>query len=751
MNYTPAPSDYIHPRMKYGDKPGEQRLPSYQEGGYVPQDQVAKLDEGEHVLDPDKAVAWRQAERDVAPEEMRHEGIMVDIGGAKAIPNPKGIKPMMDTDKPEPNLDYKMDEKGMLPGGARMNIDNAPINRQVHQFPSGVPMDISNTPISKPGDIGMVDPKAQAAAAQMQEISTKAPVQQSDIDTVHNDIYDAMQSGNLHDLGMAKINERMLKSALPLPEPTAPPAPSPEQRQQEENDLKYKALHAPNEKERVAATTELRKRGESGQQNQAAMGAQAAAAEPAATAAVAGAPPAAEPEIPKMTPAMPAYMGNKRIGKGTPGEAELGKERQDEVNQLKYTMAHGSQEEAAVAQERLARLEQGTPWGSPSNHPGVMGKIGHVASRIGQAALMPTAPYMASAIPGSQVRLGEQRAAGVQGIEQAQKQQLTAADIKIKEAQPAMNQEKFELMQQKQASDMLKAGFKKNAITGEFDIPVPYNELPADKQALYDKNESIKTLNTAKGHEQEAKAVLDRYKADPNNPQNQAALGKLQLEGKKLALAGEALGLHQKQFLADYYGVNEKGDPIPGVETTETGQPVGVKVGKATQVGQTIQMKGVQARNVQDNLNKAIDLIQQNPDLFGKVSGRFTTTREMIGSNDIAIDRLGNLIHNAALASTSVHGLRGEVAVEATEKELLNHFKNSPEATIAGMQDTVDSMSTFTNAAVQGAKKTITAPTKKEGGAATPPKGSTHTGVSSVDGKTYYLDANGKKLGEVKK
>ena len=82
-------------------------------------------------------------------------------------------------------------------------------------------------------------------------------------------------------------------------------------------------------------------------------------------------------------------------------------------------------------------------------------------------------------------------------------------------------------------------------------------------------------------------------------------------------------------------------------------------------------MKGVQARNVQDNLNKAIDLIQQNPDLFGKVSGRFTTTREMIGSNDIAIDRLGNLIHNAALASTSVHGLRGEVAVEATEKELL--------------------------------------------------------------------------------
>ena len=29
------------------------------------------------------------------------------------------------------------------------------------------------------------------------------------------------------------------------------------------------------------------------------------------------------------------------------------------------------------------------------------------------------------------------------------------------------------------------------------------------------------------------------------------------------------------------------------------------------------------------------------------------------------------------------------------------------------------------------------------------PDGTTHTGVSSVDGKTYYLDANGKKLGKV--
>src|ERR1019366_7971792 len=48
---------------------------------------------------------------------------------------------------------------------------------------------------------------------------------------------------------------------------------------------------------------------------------------------------------------------------------------------------------------------------------------------------MPTAPYMAQAIPGSHVRLEQQREAGIKGIEEAQKQHLNEADIELKKAQ----------------------------------------------------------------------------------------------------------------------------------------------------------------------------------------------------------------------------------------------------------------------------------------------------------------------------
>src|ERR1039458_9717593 len=72
----------IHPLAKYGDRPGEKRLdsegnvipspkaiPSYGEGTtYVPEDQVAKVHEGEAVLPPEEAAQYR-AEHEQAPAE----------------------------------------------------------------------------------------------------------------------------------------------------------------------------------------------------------------------------------------------------------------------------------------------------------------------------------------------------------------------------------------------------------------------------------------------------------------------------------------------------------------------------------------------------------------------------------------------------------------------------------------------------------------------------------------------------------
>jgi hypothetical protein len=61
---------------------------------------------------------------------------------------------------------------------------------------------------------------------------------------------------------------------------------------------------------------------------------------------------------------------------------------------------------AAETESELARIQEKKehPWGSPDNHPGVLGKIGHVAGRIGNIALDTLAPGLALNIPGSDLQ-----------------------------------------------------------------------------------------------------------------------------------------------------------------------------------------------------------------------------------------------------------------------------------------------------------------------------------------------------------
>ena len=60
-----------------------------------------------------------------------------------------------------------------------------------------------------------------------------------------------------------------------------------------------------------------------------------------------------------------------------------------------------------------ARYQMLHPWGGPeSAHPGVLGKIGHVAGKIGQIAGEAIRPDVVQAIPGTQSNLASQGAAG---------------------------------------------------------------------------------------------------------------------------------------------------------------------------------------------------------------------------------------------------------------------------------------------------------------------------------------------------
>jgi hypothetical protein len=59
---------------------------------------------------------------------------------------------------------------------------------------------------------------------------------------------------------------------------------------------------------------------------------------------------------------------------------------------------------AGYARQALEELRAQNPWGSEANHPGVLGKIGHVLGTIGNVAGETLAPGLIEAIPGSRAK-----------------------------------------------------------------------------------------------------------------------------------------------------------------------------------------------------------------------------------------------------------------------------------------------------------------------------------------------------------
>jgi len=78
---------------------------------------------------------------------------------------------------------------------------------------------------------------------------------------------------------------------------------------------------------------------------------------------------------------------------------------------LQKLAAHQAQE--GMLKSEKAHFEKMHPWGTPeSAHPGVLGKIGHIAGEVGQISGSAFAPQIVAEIPGTQANLGERAAAG---------------------------------------------------------------------------------------------------------------------------------------------------------------------------------------------------------------------------------------------------------------------------------------------------------------------------------------------------
>lgn len=307
---------------------GLQTLPSYDEGGDVPDDQTAQLHEAEHVLEPEKAAAYRQAESEV-------------LGGS-AMPK-EGAAP---APKEEPST--LVPEKVTNPLGDT----GAPRSTEMKMLP----MQSAPEPLQ-------VTPKPQAP---------------DPMNIIHADKAAAMQKGaaGLSDLGTSLIHERVLGGKA-----------SPD----------------------VAASV--------------------------------------NPPLTPETPVMPEYTGKKRIGAGTPGEAEAHKQfeekRQDYDQRIQAAMDQGTPEgdrEAASLQLAKLHFEKMNPLGSAANKPGVLGKIEHGLAKAGNIAGDIVAPGTTALIPGSDLNKNAKAQALREQEGAATKESLEQAQARMAGAKPVPGQ-----------------------------------------------------------------------------------------------------------------------------------------------------------------------------------------------------------------------------------------------------------------------------------------------------------------------
>lgn len=339
----------------------------------------------------------------------------------------------------------------------------------------------------------------------------------------------------------------------------------------------------------------------------------------------------------------------------------------------------------------------------------VLGKVGAAGVRAADTIGSIAAPGAAMMIPGSTLntRMNENR-------ERRQNTEDIANDEKVAQtknldAQPELKQAGLDIKQktldetaQKNQNTNL-INLRRQGLTQGEDgriSPIQYAEMSPHEQGVFD-------LQNAEKEMKEAQTALAQSKNDPTSPVYQQAQARLQTAQRNAQTAAGRLGLEGLKYKGDYLGEDAEGKALPGTEKDAAGAPIGPRVQKGNAANApTAQRlnKSDLARNAQQNIASMKALIDENPDLFGKVSGRFTTFQQMMGSDDPAIAKLGVEGHNLAMSSNGIHGLRSAEAVQATEHMLMNNFRNSPKATKAALDAMGDSVKTFIDDAQLGKK-----------------------------------------------
>jgi hypothetical protein len=343
------------------------KAPVFDEGGDVDVNdgnhQVAILEDGEKVLTPEQAEQYRKEH----PEEQK--GAPADFAG-RVIPNPKGLKPILDTDAGKD----KETDTDHLPKGAKLSTDNAPA-----ETPKG---DISNPPAAdvkpeqgrevstqtlKPYSQVVEDKAKQRAAEQVQNPGVKTIP--SDVDgqiqpreeekgtpqeraAIDSDKKNAMGKGvnGFVQLGTALIHENALSKSKDETPATGVPNTSAQGGTQPQGGLK---------------------------------------------------------PIDNGAAAQPQLTGRDLFKAKV---AQYNSQYQQLMDKAAQTGDPQFSEKADRVKAAKEAYLQAHPWGAPeSAHPGILGRVGHVAEQVLSRA--PVSGPVMTTIPGSEVSRRREAAA----------------------------------------------------------------------------------------------------------------------------------------------------------------------------------------------------------------------------------------------------------------------------------------------------------------------------------------------------
>ena len=222
------------------------------------------------------------------------------------------------------------------------------------------------------------------------------------------------------------------------------------------------------------------------------------------------------------------------------------------------------------------------------------------------------------------------------------------------------------------------------------------NEVAYNMLTSIDNEEKSNALTQADIEFKNATKGLERRKVDieERRENREAELEPLQKE--RLQAETEALrnkdpwsqpALPAGQFDPAFPPVQNFPRGTPGIDVKAINKGLDANDQKTETLSNNVISNANQAKNIIDHANF--------PQLSGSATGRLTQLKTWLGTDDARISSLKSYVHQLALANIGIHGMRNFHSVEEVEDNILNDWKNGPNAAKGAIDAAVDSANNF--------------------------------------------------------